>query len=118
MNKTQYQIDSYRTWLANPKNASHPDRAEVERDLSRLEGRAPVGATDACTDPESALAAGIVALYSEHTGPDHRQAGTGFTAASPLAASLPNHSVTHHGSGSEEQLAASIIATLNAHRSA
>lgn len=108
----QHLIDNARAWLANPQNASHPNRAEVERDLCRLEGRTPT-ATARHANTEAALADGIVALYSQHIGADHHQAETGFTAAS-----LPNQSAPHHSSGSEEQLAASIIATLNAHRSA
>lgn len=85
MNQTQHLIDNARTWLANPKNATHLNRADIEADLRRLESPARTTAsnhTGVGTDAD--MASQIVSLYAHHTGVAwNNQAAHGHTGAAP-----------------------------------
>lgn len=59
------RADMYATWLADPKNAAHPDRATIQAELDRLQGRATASREQAASavvgDPAAQIlaAAGI-----------------------------------------------------------
>lgn len=97
MNQTQHRIDNARSWLADPKNATHPNRADIETDLYRLEGRTHTTASHP-VGSDTDMASQIVALYNHHTAARNHQTVQGHTGTSSAAAD------------SETTLAAQILA--------
>lgn len=85
MNQTQHLIDNARTWLANPKNAIHPNRADIEASLRRLESREHTTVSShAGVGTDADMASQIVALYAYHTAAArNNQAPQGHTGAAP-----------------------------------
>lgn len=91
MNQTQHLIDNARTWLANPKNATHPNRADIEADLRRLESREHTTASNhAGVGTDADMASQIVSLFAHHAGgaPRHQAAQVRTGAAPDTEAAL------------------------------
>lgn len=55
------RADMYATWLADPKNATHPDRASIQAELDRLQGRTAASREQAASTAAAAPAAQILA---------------------------------------------------------
>lgn len=53
--------DMFATWLADPRNATHPDRATIQAELDRLQGRPTAGRAQATSAAVTDLAAQILA---------------------------------------------------------
>lgn len=101
--RTQHLIDNARTWLANPKNAAHPNRTDIEADLRHLEGRSQAAAARP-PDSDADMASQIVSLYAHHTAAARsNQAAQGRAGAAP---------------GTEAGLAAQILSTAGINPSA
>ena len=100
MNRTQHLIDNARTWLANPKNANHRNRADIEADLRRLESREHTTASNhAVVGTDADMASQIVSLFAHHTGaaPSHLAAQVRTGAAPDTEAALAAQILTTAG---------------------